>query len=381
MRPLNPVLFNRLKKVFGEVKIANEGEHFRGKVVHDPINTDRRKLAQGGTKGEEYRVCCPRCKDGRFRLWFNHRYGTMFEGLNLRRMFTCHRRHCEEERDFADWVTTQLKGYVARDLASRKMPGSEEESDTAAMTSIVLPESTPLHLLPQDHPAVMYLSGRGYDVAALGQNFDVRWCEHNPYSPRHNRILFPIYAVNEYNLIKCFGFQARFFDPVNWNDKPDKGKGEVKWHTYSAKVKRLLYNSISTRNSPVIMVTEGPLDVPSAGAQFGLATFGKTMSPIQREMLWRGWGQHGAVLVLAYDPDAWDTVQRVNQRGAEKLMALEKELQQTWKCVVRLNFAEGWDPGKTGYKALWEAVLNELKRRNDMENFNKVASTVGVLVP
>lgn len=377
-RPLNQSLYDRLRVVFGEVKIANQGQPFRGSLIRDPLHPERTRIAPGAERGEEYQVCCPRCRDKRFRLWFNHRHGTRLGGTVLKGMYVCWNEQCQEEREFREFVDSHLKAYVNRDLSRTAAADKQEEApDGGAMKPVLLPASTPLHMLPSDHPARIYLESREYNTEYLGQTFDVRWADSNPHSPRHNRIIFPIYAEDPWHLIKCYGYQARFFDPVNFNDKPDKAKGEIKWHTWSAKVKRLLYNSIRAKNSPVVMVGEGPLDVPSMGDRFGVGTFGKTMSPVQRDLLWRGWGQHGAILVLAYDPDAYDLVSPTNRRGAEKLIQMEREMRSTWKGVVRLTIEEGMDPGKLGYTRLWEMALAELYKAGNRENYMQVANAVG----
>lgn len=378
-RPLNADLHARLKVVFGEVKTANEGLPFRGSLIRDPLHPERMKIAPGSERGEEYQVCCPRCKDKRFRLWFNHRHGTRMGGTILRGMYVCWNEQCQEERDFRDWVDSHLKPYFNRQLSMREAAVQQEEYTEGGgeMKPVLLPRSTPLHMLPPDHPARAYLESREYDTEYLGQTFDVRWAEENPHSPRYNRILFPIYAEDPWHLIKCYGYQARFFDPVSYNDKPDKAAGEIKWHTWSAKVKRLLYNSIRAKNSPVVMIGEGPLDVPRMGDRFGLGTFGKTMSSTQRDLLWRGWGQHGAILVLAYDPDAYNLQSPKTRKGAEKLIRMEKEMRSSWKGVVRLPIPDGMDPGKLGYTRLWELALQELYQAGNRDNYMQVATAVG----
>ncbi len=99
--PLNPTLYRMLQKLFGEVKVSSEGQPFCAKVVRDPLDPSKRKLDAAGGFGEYYQVCCPHCKDRRFRLWFNHRYGANVAGMDLKRLFVCYNEHCESDQKFS----------------------------------------------------------------------------------------------------------------------------------------------------------------------------------------------------------------------------------------------------------------------------------------
>jgi len=64
--PLCPGLYDLLRREFGEVTIANEGEEIVATQRWNPV--ERRTELDMIQPGEYYRVNCPYCADGRKRL-------------------------------------------------------------------------------------------------------------------------------------------------------------------------------------------------------------------------------------------------------------------------------------------------------------------------
>jgi len=358
VKPLNESLYAMLQRAFKEVKIANEGQAFDARLTRNPINPDKLKLV--GEFGEYYCVCCPWCKDKRFRLWINHRWGTRLRGRILRHTFVCYNEHCEEDPKFRQWLEEKLTPYVARGRQSQ-VAVSTGKKDGGTLKAISLPESTPLHLLPSNHPVLGWLRGRGCNPQELGEEFDVRWCDYSPRLPQFNKLIFPIYAEGKDDgQLHCYGFQARYFDPYSESGTPeDQG---VKFYTApGTKVTKMLYNGFRCAKSPIVAVGEGPFDATRLGQRMGVAVFGKGVSKTQENLLWRTWGTAGAIIVLAFDHDAW--LSEKHGRSAEKLEELHRRMQGAWRAVVRLRFSAGEDPGSTPRKKLHSMIIGELEKK------------------
>ena len=93
VQPLNPELYRRLQKNFGNVLIANPGEGFVATVRR---GLDGRPKQQIAHSGEYYRVCCPYCKDMRSRLWVNHKFGVFDENTRSKNthLAICYNENC-----------------------------------------------------------------------------------------------------------------------------------------------------------------------------------------------------------------------------------------------------------------------------------------------
>jgi hypothetical protein len=75
--PLNPALYSRLTRDYGEVGIVNGGVANCWEVVWTRNAGDNRLYPSRSMQspGEEYQVRCKRCLDHRARLQINHMWG------------------------------------------------------------------------------------------------------------------------------------------------------------------------------------------------------------------------------------------------------------------------------------------------------------------
>lgn len=352
--PLNPQLYKILLEVFGKVRIADEGAKFSAAWKPDIIHPGRKKLK--GRFGEYYQVCCPECRDRFFRLWINHRWGTVLDGEKIQHLFVCYNEHCEEKPSFQRWMQENLKAYIRRGRAVKFAPCKPEDDKPRPMA---LPaHTTAVHMLPDDHVAVTYLQERGFDPQELGALWDVRWCQYSADLPPMNKLVFPIYSrAKSSDPVQVYGYQARYLDPLTGNSKPNKSAGEVKYYTLpGTKKSRLLYNGFrAAEQKSAVIVCEGPLDVIRFGPEHAVGLFGKSPSHDQKEALWRVWGRQGAVCVIALDPDAWE-----EEPTATKLREWERDIRKSWQCVVRLNFPKETDAGDTPREVLKKMVNDAL---------------------
>lgn len=220
-------------------------------------------------------------------------------------------------------------------------------------------KTIPLTELPEDHPAIVYLKNRGYDIKMLSEIYDVSYCiEEEPENRatgvyyarlpagRRNstacRLIFPIYDDKGVR----HGWQARCIDitDVNgekwlWTDRGDwlqitKG-GEDQWVSEEFpkgfKAIQKYKNALgSSRNSLLFglkqaiewnkdrppgkkfcVLVEGPLDVGKGGPPC-IALLGKSMSPEQASKI----RAHFDVVGIVADKDeaGKQCLQRVRQQ-------------------------------------------------------------------
>lgn len=302
--PLNPPLYFELRKVFGEVRVSNEGERFTSRKRRD--RSDPSKWSDEILEsGEEYRVCCPYCGDTRFRLYINHMWGTIDKPSENEKKKGWkdkgrwrHLIHCFNEDCPMDHFEEHLKPYISR--RPHLQPGDFTVEEAILRTDWP-GECVPLTKLPGHHPALLYLQGRDFDPAELVDLWGVRYCVHCPESPRYaahlieGRIIIPIYWEGE-----LVGWQARALD----NSTP-------KYYTMPGmKRRRILYNGDRARQHATGVLVEGVTDAWRVGIR-SVGSLGKSVSYFQR--LWLGTHFGHKRLLNMMDPDAWDDVKWVRK--------------------------------------------------------------------
>ena len=360
---LNPTLYRRLVAIFRRVKIANQGQPWQKSVTRDPLTN---ALSVGpGHGGEEYQVNCPYCGDRRFRLWINHRFGTIFHGKQLIGVITCYNENCEKTYPAMSDLLDKLLSYGL----PQALDYGRAATVDAGPTPVVLGPDFVTLSDPRAAPGVAFLQRRGYDPAEASSRFDVRWYvggpdgEHAP--PPGNPLVFPVYNYADAVRLECYGYQSRFFNADGRRDpsSPDKDAGEIKWYTYRGTPKsRVLFNGWNCRGAPIVALEEGPFDVLNTGWFAAVGALGSDVSAVQRDLLWRHWGRLGSTLVVALDPDIY-----TNPKQAIKLRKIQEFVAQaaaSWTGgVVPLVLPAGVDPGKCPRAEFWARVLAEMRTR------------------
>lgn len=343
---LNPSLYQQLQRVFGEVRVCNRGVAFNGQMGRDPLKPTRSSLYIR-EHGEQYMVCCPDCGDTRFRLYFNHRWGSRVDGQRVIHLVQCFNEGCHEKPGFQDRLQDMLTPYIARDYGIEILPGKMQDDRIAP---VALPgECCPLKELPDNHMARYYMSAvRGFDIDELSDVWGVMWCSSSHYQNAHERIVFPIFNYREDGVLDLFGYQCRYLNLRTGSDKPPDKRTPKYWTGFGTKKSKLLLNAYRACYAPVVVLTEGPLDAIRVGAAHGVCAFGKSVSPTQLELLWSLWGQHGAVIVVALDPDA-------SEEQKDTLIALETSWPQG--RVVSLELPAGTDCGGTSREVLHRMIV------------------------
>jgi len=241
-----------------------------------------------------------------------------------------------------------LTPYIARDYGIQIKQGVAPEK---TMKPLVLPgPCVPVNQLPDSHAARYYLeSVRGFDIEELATVWGVSWCERSHYMNAHQRIVFPVLSYGPEGDLGMYGYQCRYLNLRTGSDKPPDKMTPKYWTGPGTKKARLLYNAYRACYQPVVVLTEGPLDVIRVGERYGVCAFGKTVSPAQLELLWALWGQYGAVVIVGLDPDA----------SAEQTATLVS-LESTWPKghVVPLRFGPGTDPGALERRLLHRMIVH-----------------------
>jgi len=297
--PLNPRLYYSLRTAFSNsVKVANEGEAFVSEWRRDLSKSNQNKevLIQGG---EEYRVCCPFCRDTKHRLYVNHKWGTHDESLKAHwnHLIHCFNEECDME-GFEDLLTPYVRNRPM-------LPQGAAPDTNVALLRMEWPgECVPLTKLPGSHPALEYLRGRKFDPAQIQDLWDVKFCVSCPETPRFHRhlvegrIIIPIYWGDENEMV---GWQARAIDG-----------SEPKYYTSPSLKKRyILYNGQRAAKFHVGVLVEGVTDAWRIGPR-ATALLGKSVSFFQRDKLCQLFGDRTLINML--DPDALDDIDRVHKQ-------------------------------------------------------------------
>lgn len=301
---LNPQLYGRLKQVFGDVRVHNQGEPMRVEPARRAFMTPgrRRDYVRLESPGEYYAVCCPVCGDTRHRLWVNHRWNTGFGNHSMKHLVRCYNENCDELEDFRSTLEDLL------DPSSLISVIQHVDPQTTAPEVIDYPGEVVRLSELGDHGVVRYLRDtRGFDIGVLEDDWGLRWVVDA--KPEHklvfdaNRLVVPIYDGLPGD-VKMVGWQTRYFNYHTGSPVPPS-KRTPKYIT-NGRPSTVLYNFWRARSSDLLVVCEGVFDAIRVGTQHGVCTFGKTMSDRQADLIENGFLTRGGRVVFAYDPDVSD---------------------------------------------------------------------------
>lgn len=346
-QPLTPGLYQKLQSIFGEVRVANEGdecvhhdepdhgEHFSLSGVARPAGRRRQTI---DSPGEYYRVNCPLCGDERFRLWVSHRL------QDFPWLMHCYR--CEGYRDranrqsFYDMLFRPGQARLQVRRGHRYNPGDLDAYRHPG-------DLVPLRRLPVNHPARSYLLGRLFDPDYLSDRYAVCVCTH-PADPKwslmRGRITLPVMFRH-----KTVGWQGRYpADLPDWKNTPKYFGMPGQWKKY------VLYNFDAALRMPWAVIVEGVTDVWRIGP-FAMAPLGSSIGPYQYQLLATAYA--GRPLGIMFDGD--------DPRAAEKAQAVYDRLAESRNGpTFMVRCPAGADPGKlstaVNYEIIAEAAAREL---------------------
>lgn len=322
IKPLNPDLYLMLRRHFGRVRIANEGKRAVTKAVPD-LFTNKLKY-RDEQKGEEYRVCCPKCGDKRFRLYINYRWRTVSN------IPTNHLIHCFNENCHTQFMDDEIKPYIGGKISIPEL-GFEP---APKMKEITLPgKCVPLNSLPDTHLAVKYVLKRRFTPGYLFDEWGVQFCTEHASPLIRDRLIIPFYWEN-----KLVGWQARM------TSDPHKD-GPPKYYTMPGLQKgQMLFNGDRARYHKMGVIVEGVFDVFRVGTQ-AVALLGTSVSMIQRQLIHAYWGDGCVCLML--DSDAVDEMVKATNMFTASAFKLG---------IFSVTLPDGKDPADMPRKALWKEI-------------------------
>jgi hypothetical protein len=335
---LNQSLYNRLKAVSGEVRVSHKGRAAKPAKTfsHGKWGWHLNRF------GETYLICCPFCKDTRFRCNVNHRYGIGFPELaDVEGKFWfawhCFNESCHEDPANQEGLRTKVYRDIGRDVqrATIIRQGSSQEDVPTVRdwpgTCVSLRDLAP------DHLARQYLQGRGFDPDELADRYDLKFClavESNYLYLANDRIIIPIYRDE-----KLFGWQARYVGDIDF-----KAARIPKYFTCPGTMtSALLYNQDNAKRFQSVVITEGVSDVWAVG-ESAVAIFGKSLNYRQCGLITRGWRDGFAVVLL--DADTLD-------ESAHMVEELRRGMAQG---AITVTLPSGTDPGSMDRNVLRELI-------------------------
>lgn len=343
-RVLCPELYRRLREVFGDVAIANQGEA----MVARASRRAGRPWLDVSHAGEYYRVNCFACHDTRKRLWINHMYGQpSVDSRRLSFLAVCYNEDCLSQPENRRALEDMIFGF--RNARDRR-PVFQVAPGEQILAGPLVPQEWPGRCipaaeLPDTHPMIVYFAiDRGIPRETLVE-YDVRYCAEPPPDSRlqltAGRAIIPVVMDGV-----MVGWQARYIGEV-------PGKYPPKYFTMPGMPKRrLLYNLDRARHCPFPVLVEGATDVWRVG-QPGVAMFGKTLSTMQRQRLSETWPDRPIVILL--DSDATQ---------AAYALADEWQAMRVTSPVVVAELPPGYDPGDLPTAAIWKIIYAAAAKAN-----------------
>lgn len=352
--PLNPTLHGRLdRRVPGGVrKIGKPGQAAMA-VAGRSVVTMKFKTASGG---EEYIVLCPFCNDKRGHLYVNYRYGIYDDNTSTynQHLAKCFRRNCLNDSQHRQTFWDMVFGDFSVDRQRTLKVQIDPESNLATPTLCEIPAPghiLPLTSLPTDHPVVVYLEGRGYDIAQLTQLWRLGVCVSALDPMIEGRIYIPIYQDKV-----LVGWQARWPADIDF-----KTRNIPKYYNLRGMPKRLmLYNYDLARTCPLAVICEGVSDVWRIGPP-GVALLGKTITPPQLSLLANAWQNRVIIILLdSNDPDAGPQSQILERSVGTAVPGAS---------VLNVRLPEGLDPGSCSSELIWSTIRKAGNERGLTVNY------------
>jgi hypothetical protein len=354
--PLCPGLYELLRREFGDVGIANEGDEFvPGERRYNAIaGRTEREVIYGG---EYYTVNCPYCGDSRKRLWFNHTYGQRDDdGRIINWRVLCYNEGClsgHDRRAIENREDLEIRLFNAEISAAERsfsltiLPG--RRGDDGPLTAVEMPgRTTTLDRLAPNHEAVQYIEDRGYDAVKLGRKYGVCYCRKAfEFYQIQGRIIIPIVMDGQ-----MVGWQGRYVGELDWS-----ACGVRKYYNLPGMKKRkMLYNWDRAAQSGIIVVVEGVTSVWTLG-DAATALLGKSITAHQMQKL-AGLpliAVRPRCLVLMLDPDA-DQDYKDRRRLDLAFSSLTNVYLKTGGAAVRVHLPKGKDPGNFDHETIWDMI-------------------------
>jgi hypothetical protein len=354
MKVRNKVLYDFLSYYYGKVKVMNQGNAFRYCVRYEH-GIKKIERIEGG---EQYAVCCPHCKDKRYRLSVGHVFGSTIDDVTIWHTAFCWNCQCEDivpqmRQQYLDFQTF----YDGASITTAGVAGITGErldnvsltdiADSAANSIVKFEGMVPLSQLPADHVAKQYMRSRNFDPDELFPYTSLCYMYNEKREARfpHRRLVIPMFFYG-----KLVAWQARVITghTVLTAAPAKKSKWpymEPKyWTAAGSKRGFFLYNYDIARTLPFCVIAEGAFDVWSIGPH-GVGVWGRILTRRQAELIASTWPQ----AVLFGDPgfeEDWQENQRV--------------LNDAYKSTLhtKLYVPTDTDAGELGNDGVWKRLAD-----------------------
>lgn len=367
--PLNPRLYAALCRRYRDVRVVYPGVAIQWKLAYDrDLTTGRvrvsRKLERGHG-GEEYLVKCRACNNGmgdhKPRLYFNHRWGVYDPETGSRNLWMA---HCFNEECYVEFkAQVELYRWVfSDDRRGDETIGAGTIDESLTRVTPKKPPGPTISLEDlanryPSHPALTYLTGRGFDPVSLSRTWGVGYCADSRYAQAANRIYIPVFWEDF-----LAGWQTRFIGDFV-DGRPLKELGIEKYWTCPGMRRKLTaYNFHRAVTHSTVVVVEGPMDAWRVGPM-AVATLGSRMSPaLQNSLVMELKRRHTEpVVVVAFDPT--DNAKRKDS-DEHPIDELVSRLQEPLgNRVVPCYLPGGKDPGSMDRVEMREIFKREGAKR------------------
>lgn len=371
MKPLNPVLYDRLTKIFGGVSIINQGTPAAIKFEYTPIIGQQQEVRwwvpEGAEKGEQYAVKCPFCKDKGRHLYISHTSymipsnprvsGTLKPGPLLANCFHgCLYNNPERLKQIADKISDSTAAAVSYPTEAQEEP--QRYSDEVSVAGIRSWCHTYETLDTAPELVLKYIHQRGYSVEYL-KEFNIGWGpvkSVNTGTWLNSGEPFLIIPIVQNGSLR--GFQAR---AIGTKEELER-RGMLRWYIHPGLRKTsVLYNIDKAARYPICVLTEGVFGVLRIGP-CGIATFGHTPSQYQQKLMASRWSS-GALIWL---PDT-NVSKDLNPIDIANTMAAKFNSQNVFAMGAHVVVIPAKDPDEMDTQTLWSTIA---KQTGDL--FNKL---------
>ena len=351
----NDILYNRLKAMVGDVKVAREG-----------------------SLSESYRLNCPFCNDSRHRLYINCKWGVFepLEGHNNIGNIRCYNENCVNPDD-SDPITAEERRERRKMLFAQVYRGMNMNIRLNSATRVENQNKGPigwpgkvirldkLSAKRPDHPAVLYMQNRGFDPVQLGKKYGFVFCDQVDHpDPRCllalGRILIPIFYKGEMR-----SWTGRYIG----QDIPGariKKYYNCPGHPYQS----LGYNLDTALQYSTIVLVEGALDTIKTGP-FAVGILSNKLNAILKKKIIRGLQKYGeeAAIVVMLDPEQnEEEARRGVKHHIEVTAAAFEEYVPT---ILKVYLPLGSDPASMSSNKIMSHIECEARKAKIRLNFER----------
>jgi hypothetical protein len=317
---MNGMLYRRLVRRFGTVKVSRAGEARIATARRNPVTGQPRDDLQ--QHGEQYYVRCPFCRDSSLSLSINHMYGQLGRnGYQMLHLGYCHRSACLTKSQNRDRLAEMLSAEDG--ILSKTRIGSGVGKSVAVQPPELPQGMRAINQLPDAHPARQFLDGQGLNPDRLTKFYELGYCGNAASSVARNRIIIPIRQKGE-----LCGWQSLSI-------------AEERRHRYlsapGVATSKLVYNLDRAREYPTAVIVPETLDVWRFGAM-AVSLMG-TCSERQVRLISSAFRGRSVVLVtLASEvtsPMARQIAKRFLEQPSVEFASVRISKSQQWRRATR----------------------------------------------